>query len=332
MADTVTYIYDEKSQGPRDGVDVFKVEGGVETQIFDGEWADSSIGYDALKTEAINALKATYPDIATMTLRPQPPKPPPTPAPPPPVVAPKPYVPPTPVSTPVRYVPEGRYRKAKSTSGSDFVELESREPYKGFYIETYKGKFYAGKTPEENGPELVKEKKLAEQVAMLVGLGAMIPGLLAGFFKKKPTQSEKKKGVTKRNFIQDKNDKKIIETDTDTYVQAKITLVNSTFAEVDWVIGGPANDVMFGKYLYEGAESKNKKTIQALEKTMPGISTFVTDYKYLVEDVTTTTESIQAATKAGVVQPASNQTETLLVQDPDTQLENSRKANFDLRK
>jgi hypothetical protein len=325
MADTVTYIYDEKSQGPRDGIDVFKVVGGVETKIFDGEWADSSIGYAALKTEAINALKATYPDIDTMTLRPQPPQPPPTPAPPPPVVAPKPYVPPTPVSTPVRYIPEGRYRKAKSTSGSDFIELESKKPYKGFYIETYKGKFYAGKTPEENGPELVKIKK---DIKFPIGLF----GLLVGFFLKKPTQSEKKKGVTKRNFIQDKNDKKIIETDPDTYAQAKITLVNSTFAEVDWVIGGPANDVMFGEYLYEGAESKNKKTIQALEKTMPGISTFVTDYKYLVEDITTTTESIQAATKARVVQPASNQTETLLVQDPDIQLENFRKANFDLRK
>jgi hypothetical protein len=315
MADTVTYIYDEKSQGPRDGIDVFKVVSGVETQIFNGEWADSSIGYDALRREAVNALQANYPDIASMTLRPKPPPPPPTIAPPPPVVAPKPYVPPTPVSTPVRYVPEGRYRKAKSTSGSDFVELESREPYKGFYIETYKGKFYAGKTPEENGPELVKEKKLAEQVAMLVGLGV----LLAGFFLKKPTQSEKKKGVTKRNFIQDKNDKKIIETDPDTYAQAKITLVNSTFAEVDWLIKGPAEDKMFGNYPFEGAESKNKKTIQALEKTMPGISTFVTDYKYLVEEPV-------------IVQQQDLTSQTFTELDANTQLENDRKANFDLRK
>jgi len=315
MADTVTYIYDEKSEGPRDGIDVFKVVGGVETSIYTGEWADSSTGYDVLKREAINALKATYPDIESMTLRPKPPAPPPTIAPPPPVVAPKPYVPPTPVSTPVRYVPEGRYRKAKSTSGSDFVELESREPYKGFYIETYKGKFYAGKTPEENGPELVKEKKLAEQVAMLVGLG----GLLAGFFLKKPTQFELQKGVTKRNFIQDKNDKKIIETDPDTYAQAKITLVNSTFAEVDWIIKGPAEDKMFGNYPFEGAESKNKKTIQALEKTMPGISTFVTDYKYLVEEPV-------------IVQQQDLTSQTFTELDANTQLENDRKANFDLRK
>jgi hypothetical protein len=217
-----------------------------------------------------------------------------------------------------RYIPKSKYKKAKSTSGGDFTELESKQPYQGFYIETYKGKYYGGKTPEENGPELVKEKKLAEQIAMLVGLGASIPGLAMGFFKKQPTQSEIEKGVTKRNFIQDKNNNKIIETDPDTYAQAKDTLVNSIFAEVDWVIGGPANDVVFGKYPYEGAQSKNKKTIEALNKTMPGILTFITDYAYLVQEPV-------------VVQPQDLTTETLIQSDPDIQLENDRKANFDLK-
>lgn len=228
-----------------------------------------------------------------------------------------------------RYIPKSKYKKPKSTSGGDFIELESKKPYKGFYIETYKGKFYAGKTPEEGGPELQKESKLKDQLAMLVGLGAIIPGLLAGFFKKKPTQSEIDKGVTKRYLIQDKNNNKIIETDPDTYVQAKESLVNSTFAEVEWIIGGPANDVMFGEYLYEGAESKNKKTIQALETTIPGISTFVTDYSYLVEDTTTTTATVQ---NLAVSKSALDQAQTFLIQDPDIKLENDRKANFDTRK
>jgi len=225
-----------------------------------------------------------------------------------------------------KYIPKSRYKKAKSTEGGEFLELVSKKDYKGFYIETYKGKFYAGKTPEENGLELVKVTRTA--FAIPVGL----LGLFAGVFKKKPTQSEKEKGVTKRNFIQDKNTGKIVETDPETYTQAKDTLVNSVFTEVDWVIGGPANDVMYGEYFYEGAESKNKKTIEALEKTMPGISTFVTDYKYLVEDTTTTTESIQAASKAGVVQPPSSQQETFLQQDDYTKWDNYRKANFDTRK
>jgi len=215
-----------------------------------------------------------------------------------------------------RYIPKGSYRKAKATTGDEFVELVSREWYKGFYIQDFKGNFYGGKTPGENGPEL--EKIPNAPLGIPLGLLALT-GLLAGFFKKKPTQSEKEKGVTKRNFIQDKNNSKIIETDPDTYQQAKETLVNNVFAEVDWIIQGPAEDKMFGKYPYEGAESKNRKTIQALEKTMPGISTFVTDYKYLVEEPVT-------------VQPQDLTSQTFAEQDPVTKLENDRKANFDTRK
>ena len=212
-----------------------------------------------------------------------------------------------------QYIPEGRYRKPKSTDGTKFVEVVSRKPYKGFYIETYKGKYFGGKTPEEGGPELQK----ILQINFAIPSGLL--GLLAGFFKKKPTQSEKDKGVTKRNFIQDKNNGKILETDPDTYTQAKGTLVNSIFAEVDWIIKGPAEDQMFGKYPFEGAESKNRKTILALENTMPGISTFITDYSYLVEDPTE-------------VQKSALTTETFTELDSNTQLENSRKANFDTRK
>ena len=217
-----------------------------------------------------------------------------------------------------RYIPKSKYKKPKYTSGGEFTELESKKPYKGYYIETYDGKFYAGKTPEEGGAELQKESKLKDQLMMLVGPAAAIPALLAGAFKKKPTQSEKDKGVTKRNFIQDKANGKIIETDPDTYAQAKQEVPNSIFAEVDWIIQGPADNMMVNGYPFEGAESKNRKTIEALEKTMPGISTFVTDYKYLVEEPV-------------VVQQQDQTIEIFVEKDPNTKLQNDRKANFDTR-
>ena len=55
------------------------------------------------------------------------------------------------------------------------------------------------------------------------------------------------------------------DTDLDTYLQAKNTLVNSIFAQVDWIVKGPAEDKMFGNYPFEGAESKNKKVPLFLE-------------------------------------------------------------------
>lgn len=212
-----------------------------------------------------------------------------------------------------RYAPKGSYREAKSTDGTEFTEVISKERYKGFYIEDSRGKFYGGKTPEEGGPELRKILQIH------FAIPTSLLGLLAGFFKKNPTQSEKDKGVTKRNFIQDKNNSKIIETDPDTYAQAKEELPNSVFAEIDWIIKGPAENQIINGYPYEGAESKNRKTIESLNKTMPGISTFITDYRYLVEEPV-------------IVELQDTTSQTFVEQDIDTKLQNSRKANFDLKK
>jgi len=207
-----------------------------------------------------------------------------------------------------RYIPKGSYRKVKSTNGDEFIEVLSKKLYKGFYIEDLKGNFYGGSTPQENGPELVKIPRL----------GSAKPGLVGGFFINKVTQSEREKGVLARYFIQDKNNNKITEVDKPTYLQAQKNLVNTNFAQTDWIIKGPAENQMFGNYPFEGAESKNKKTIQALESQMKGISTFITDYKYLVEDPATT-------------QKPQLTSETFTELDAATQLENDRKANFDLR-
>lgn len=214
------------------------------------------------------------------------------------------------------YLPKSKYKKAKSTGGTEFIIKGTTTPYKGKYIETYKGDFYGGNTPEENGPQLEKIKQQGLQLPF------SLLGLLAGAFKAKPTQSDKEKGYIKRYLIQNKNTKRITETDKDTYQANQSQISNNVFASLDWTIKGPAEDKMFGNYPFEGAETKNKKTIESLEKYMPGISTFIADYKYLVEDTTATQ-----------LQQQNNQvSETHTEQDTDTQLENFRKANFDTRK
>ena len=143
-------------------------------------------------------------------------------------------------------------------------------------------------------------------------------GLLAGFFIPKLKKGDKEKGKTKRYFVQDKRTNKIVETDLENYQLAQ-TIPSKRFATADWIIKGPAENQIVNGYPFEGAGSKNKKTIQALETQMPGISTFVTDYSLLVEEP---------------VDPKQNQlySDTVRVEDPIIELENSRKANFDLRK
>lgn len=214
------------------------------------------------------------------------------------------------------YVPKGRYKKAKHTTGGEFEITETNQPYQGYYIEIYGGKYFAGQTPEDKGVELTKLQKATVNLQAILPLVAT---LAAGVFGRKLTKPEIDKGSIKRYFIQDKKTNKIQETDLQTYKDAKSQLANRVFAEVDWIIKGPAQDITFGAYKYQGAETKNKKTIQALEKQLPGISTYITDYAYLVQEPVAVDK--QALT-----------TQSFTEADPATQLDNSRKANFDTRK
>lgn len=223
-------------------------------------------------------------------------------------------------NTKVQYQPKTRVTKPKSTSGGEFIEKESGKTYKGKYIEDFKGKFYAGTKIEDNGVELEKVKSDNIYVNTLVEAGlSLLYSALRGVFKKKPTQGDREKGTTKRYFVQDRNNNKITETSKDLYQQAKTSLPNTRFATVDWIIAGPAEDRNFNGYPYEGAASKNKKAIQALESQMPGISTFITDYSFLVEDPTANQKPILSVN-------------TEVEKDPQVKLENDRKANFDLKK
>jgi hypothetical protein len=216
-----------------------------------------------------------------------------------------------------RYIPETRYKKPKSTRGGEFIIKKTGEDYKGKYIETFDKKYYAGSTPEENGDEL---EKVNEEFPVGLAFTALpvLVGLLGGFFKPKLKKGDKEKGFTKRFFVQDRKNNKIQETDQETYLQAN-GLPNLNLAQVNWIVKGPAEDKNFNGYPFEGAASKNKKAIQGLESQMPGISIFVTDYTFLVEDPATSQKPVLA-------------TSTEVEKDPEVQLENDRKANFDLKK
>ena len=219
-----------------------------------------------------------------------------------------------------RYIPKTSYTEPKYTSGGEYRTKDTGEDYTGFYIEASRGKYYSGKSPQQGGAEILKVETeglvnkgaKAKVFALLLALGK-------GFLRPKPSSIDREKGILTRYFIQDKNDNKIVETDRETYLEAQKELRNKRFVTADWVIKGPAENTVINGYPYEGAISKNKKAIVAIEKQMPGISTFVTEYALLVEEPIPATVNELTSNK-------------VTIQDPVTALENSRKANFDTRK
>lgn len=218
-----------------------------------------------------------------------------------------------------RYIPKSSYTEPKYTLGREYTVKDTGEEYIGYYIEASRGKFYSGKSPQQGGGELLKiEKERLINQGAKAGIFALLATLAKGFFKPKLSSIDRERGFTIRYFIQDKNDNKIIETDRETYLEAQKELLNKRFIQVNWVIKGPAENSIIAGYPYEGAASKNKKAITAVEKQMPGISTFITDYSLLVEEPVSATANQLS-------------TNIVTIQDPDIALENSRKANFDTK-
>ena len=211
------------------------------------------------------------------------------------------------------YYPESKYSKPKSTRRGQFRIKGFDEIYTGLYVGTFDHKYFAGISPMDTQVELEKIENTSTAVA------AVLTSAVAFIVGRVLTKSEKDKGSIKRYFIQTSQNSKISETDRATYLLEKKSPLSKNFLEVDWNIKGPAEDKIIGQYKYEGAESKNKKTIQALEKQLPGISNFITDYKYLVQEPT-------------VVNKQAFTSEVITEKDPAVELENSRKANFDTRK
>lgn len=215
--------------------------------------------------------------------------------------------------------PKTTYTKPKSTSGGEYREKLSGKDYTGFYIKNNREQYFAGKSPEDNGVELEKIEKGSTLLQQLTPVGmSLLMMIFTKLFKPTPTSGQSKSGVLPRYFVQDKTNNKIAETDKQSYQEAQLIPTVRT-ATTDWIIAGPAEDKNFNGYPFEGAASKNKKAIQALEKQMPGISTFITDYSFLVEDPTANQKPVLSST-------------TEVEKDPLIQLENDRKANFDLRK
>jgi hypothetical protein len=214
------------------------------------------------------------------------------------------------------YQPKTRVSKPSSTRGGEFIEKESGKEYKGTYVKAYKDTYYAGSSLDQKGVELKEAVAPVERnpfitLALNLGLAA-----LQGFLEKLISNGDRLRGKTKRYFIKAKNSGKVSEVSKDTYQQAQTTLPNQIFAEIDWVIKGPAEDKNINGYMYEGAESKNKKTIQALEKQMPGVSLLIKDYKFLVEEPITP-------------EKLNTTSQEVIVKDLETRIENDRKANFD---
>ena len=316
-----SYQYKMQRQGPRKGISVYQVSGTGEKEIYTGEWADSNTSDEALKKEAIQALTATYPGVAEMTAK-TPPIPPKKSIEPP--ITPPPSTLPGNLKTndPPKYIPQSKYKKAKKAKFGEFVIKKTQERYTGLYIETYDKKYLAGESPDQNGVELEKNEKTPSlgDLAGYLSTGLSLFQALQSAFKKKLSQDEVDKGIANRYLVQDNRTNKISETSQELFEQGKKEISDFKYVEVPWSIGYPSEDIEINGIKFQGSESRNKEAIQKLEEELPGVSKFITDYKYL------------ASAPPPTLTVEQEKLQKQVIPDPQTAKTAFNKASFDSRK
>lgn len=162
------------------------------------------------------------------------------------------------------YIPKNQY-KVKETYGNEIVKPDGTS-FVGSYIETTAGDLYEGNTLEGSKTNLFAVELKEDSTG--------IDRPYNDYYG--PTVDDYKNGSYIRYFTQDKRSKKITEMNQDQWLEkSKLKYINP--GQLTWLLLGPVEDGKYNGISYKGTSTKNKETVDKLEKDYPGIKRFFSD-------------------------------------------------------
>jgi hypothetical protein len=161
--------------------------------------------------------------------------------------------------------PEGRERYTDGTpfAGSRYVQLSNGVKYDVPLEDLSKGIFD-------------RARKIITQ------LDTQDPKLLLNFLKNFLPKRPSGKSKIPRYFMKRKADGKIVEIDKELFDVLNDGLPSHiAVGEMDWYISGPLYDISSLNTTQEGTTTKNARELDSLERTLPGIKSYVRDLTFL---------------------------------------------------
>lgn len=164
------------------------------------------------------------------------------------------------------YYPKSEILKVDYTSGSEFLIKSTLVFYKGDYYATNDGKFFSGKEYSPSTQQLVPVSDNIQKVNEKESYG---------FHYAMPSEDDYSNGSFTRYTIKRVNSgfETILEVDQTEYERAMKDPLYSA-VKFSWKITGPLYTTPEG---IPGIVNTNQKTLENLEKTIPGISNYFTN-------------------------------------------------------
>ena len=164
------------------------------------------------------------------------------------------------------YYPKSEIIKVGFTSGTEFLVKSTKKPYIGNYYVTNDGRIFSGKEYSSTTQELVRivEKIIVKNESKSYG-----------FHYAMPADKDYDKGFFTRYVLKRVNSgfETILEVDQTEYERAKKDPLY-TAEKFNWKLTGPLYTTPEG---IPGIINSNQKTLEGLEKTIPGITNYFTN-------------------------------------------------------
>lgn len=161
------------------------------------------------------------------------------------------------------YLPKTKY-KIKTTTGDELSDIDGSS-YTGPYIETANGFVFKGDSLAG-----LKQRLRINKKEKPTGIDRPYNDYYG------PIVDDYKNGSYIRYFTQDKRSKKITEMNQEQWLEkSKLKYINP--GQLTWLLLGPIEDGKYNGISYKGTSTKNKETVDKLEKDYPGIKRFFSD-------------------------------------------------------
>ena len=173
------------------------------------------------------------------------------------------------------YYPLSKITPNLYTSGNQFQYTQTGQLYKGYYYSTYDGRFFTEKSPSPISAELTRITAVSTPTPLAAAkyVGNTPISSVAAHYTPTPTAADYTAGYIIRYFIKRVNgdESSIRELSLSDYVTIqKDPLYISTL--LNWSISGPLVDEAV-----PGVISLNRASTAMAEKTLPGLSSYLTD-------------------------------------------------------
>lgn len=153
---------------------------------------------------------------------------------------------------------------------------ETGKEFLGSFFETYKGELFSGTKPSAESKPLESLDRLEAEHGddkTSIFKVEFVP----------PTEKQLADGTFKRYFLQDKRTKNIAEITKEKFDNLEPNLYTQKVS-LDWTLTPPAKDVYFNGVRFEGAETKNRQSVQQASQTVEGLQQYVKDYAQFVPE------------------------------------------------